>query len=84
MNITGYRTAEECFVDYWDVTLEKAEIVKVNYPTELTLDKTTAKAGDTITVTSSKPFFDTTTFSEYKTKVLTFVFSASFDIIIVS
>ncbi|HOV15590.1 MAG TPA: hypothetical protein PK771_14985, partial [Spirochaetota bacterium] len=42
------------------------KMFKINYPKTLTLNQSTAKTGDKITITSSEPFFDKATFSKDK------------------
>ena len=56
---------------YWDPKeLANYCVKKINYPKYLNLNKTKAKIGDTITITSSKPFFDPETFSNEKIRGL--------------
>ena len=42
------------------------EYLHLSYPSYLSLDKTTAKIGDKVTITSSKPFFDESTLNDKK------------------
>lgn len=49
--------------DYLSFNIDK---LYINYPQYLTPDKTSAKPGDKVTVTSSRPFFDEATFSDKK------------------
>ena len=60
MNINGHANVDNCgYIGQYTYT----KSIRFDYPNYLTLDKTSAKAGDKITITSSKPFFDTTFFS---------------------
>ena len=67
-NFMRKSTADGCdkdkmFFDYFMCNIDK---LYVSYPQYLTLDKTSAKPGDKVTVTSSRPFFDEATFSDKK------------------
>ena len=68
LHIKGSTESKKCGYIGW---YEYEKSIRFDYPQYLTLDKTSAKAGDKVTVTSSKSFFDEATFSTEKVDKLT-------------
>lgn len=67
-NFRRRSTADGCDKNnmLFDDLMYNIEKIYINYPKYLTLNKTSAKPGDKVTITSSQPFFDTATFSDKK------------------